>query len=55
MILQQVPRIEMILYMEEVLEELWELSLQLGDLSIQTKIRELSKELDTLKDAACDE
>jgi hypothetical protein len=53
--LLQLPRLELIQYMEEVLEDLWELSKQLDDESIKIKIRELSKDLSALRDAECDE
>jgi len=53
--LLQLPRLELIQYMEEVLDDLWELSKQLDDESIKIKIRELSKDLSALRDAECDE
>jgi hypothetical protein len=53
--LLQLNRLELIQNMEEVLENLWELSKQLGDEPIKSKIRELSKELSSLRDAECDE
>jgi hypothetical protein len=53
--LLQLPRLELIQYMEEVLEDLWELSKQLDDESIKIKIRELSKDLSALRDAELDE
>ena len=53
--LQHLHRLELIQYMEEVLEDLWEISKQLGDPKIDMKIRELSNELCELRDFECDE
>jgi hypothetical protein len=48
--LQHLPRLELIQYMENLLEDLWELSKQLGDTQIDLRIQELSKELSELRD-----
>jgi hypothetical protein len=53
--LQHLPRLELIQYMENLLEDLWELSKQLGDTQIDLRIQELSKELSELRDFESDE
>jgi hypothetical protein len=53
--LQHLPRLELIQYMENLLEDLWELSKQLGDTQINLRIQELSKELSELREFESDE